>query len=96
VNLRKQSFWGYSIVAHILLLQGCSLGQTNPTRSIEKAENEELSQESVLEHIHHSYTLGCAEAYKSQKMKNFYEACNRKGAKHAQEVRTLLQTKDEP
>jgi hypothetical protein len=72
------------------------LGQTNPTRSIEKAENEELSQESVLEHIHHSYTLGCAEAYKSQKMKNFYEACNRKGAKHAQEVRTLLQTKDEP
>jgi len=94
--LRKQSFWGYSIVAHILLLQGCSLGQTNPTRANEKAENEALSQESVLEHIHQSYTLGCAEAYKSQKMKNFYEACNRKGAKHAQEVRTLLQTKDEP
>jgi hypothetical protein len=94
--LRKQSFWGYSIVAHILLLQGCSLGQINLTRANEKAENEDLSQESALEHIQQSYSLGCAEAYKSQKMKNFYEACNRKGAKHAQEVRKLLQTQDEP
>jgi len=94
--LRKQSFWGYSVVAHILLLQGCSSGQINPSHTNEKAQNEGFSQESVLEHIQQSYTLGCAEAYKSQKMNNFYDTCNRRGLKHAQEVRSMLETKDEP
>ncbi len=94
--MRKKGFWGYTIIAHILLLQGCSSGQTNPRQSIEKAENEDLSQESVLEHIQQSYTLGCSEAFRSQGMKNFYSVCNTKGQKHAQEVKSMLQTKDAP
>jgi len=78
-----------------LLLQGCSLGQTNKITSNEKVESEVFTRESVLEHIQQSYTLGCSKAYQSQKMKNYYETCNRLGQKHAKEVQAMLETKDE-
>lgn len=70
------------------------MGQTNPSQSNEKVENNTFSQLSVLEHIQQSYTLGCSQAYKAQGMKKFYSHCKNLGQEHAQEVRKMIETED--
>ena len=70
------------------------MGQTNPSQSIEKVENDTFSKLSVLEHIEQSYTLGCSQAYKAQGVKNFYSHCKNRGHEHAKEVRKIIETKD--